>query len=480
MNDIKNQWPFWFIVCSIAIALTWPILIQEGMFQDAVLYSSVARNLSIGYGTPWFLQYNTLNLEGIPSFHEQPPLVFWIQAALYRTFGDSMYVERIYTAVALVITGLLINVLWQRVNSGREVHKYLGWIPLFFWITIPTCFWSFRHNMIENTMGIFILISVIVSYSALKSGKSSDWKWVLSGIMIFLASFSKGVPGLFPIVVPFIYLIVYKDIPLKLVWRAFFIMLLVILFTYGMILLYPPARESLSIYFFDRLLRRVDAMPTVSYRLEIFINLLTELIPSVLIVTVLVLMNWKSGILRISKDQMNDARFFFLVGLSGTLPLMLTMVQKRWYMVPAFPFFAIAFGILAAPFVVPFVKKILKHMQLMVLIKITSIVSVISVFVFTGMQVGKVGREKEIISDVHSIGKIVPRFSTVMASDSLYDQYNFVFQGFLVRYYNISLDPYHEHPFLLMYKNDVDTIPQSYQKMAVVLKKYELYQAVEK
>ena len=33
---------------------TLPFLIQDAMFQDAVLYSGVAHNQSVGFGTFWF------------------------------------------------------------------------------------------------------------------------------------------------------------------------------------------------------------------------------------------------------------------------------------------------------------------------------------------------------------------------------------------------------------------------------------------
>ena len=114
MNHVKNQLlnalsPFWLISLSIVFGLTLPILIQDAMFQDAMLYSSVSHNLSMGIGTFWFLQYSTLNLEGIPSFHEQPPLVFGIQSIFYKLLGHSYYVERFYTLLMIVFHILLIN-----------------------------------------------------------------------------------------------------------------------------------------------------------------------------------------------------------------------------------------------------------------------------------------------------------------------------------------------------------------------------------
>ncbi|HMW75995.1 MAG TPA: glycosyltransferase family 39 protein, partial [Saprospiraceae bacterium] len=200
---------------SVVFGLTLPILIQEGMFQDAVLYSAVSHNLAIGFGNFWFPQYSTLNLEGIPSFHEQPPLVFGIQALFYKLLGDSMYVERFYTLLMIVLHILLIRYLWKNIFPDNERYMAVGWLPVLFWILIPVGYWSFRNNMIENTVSVFTLCSVIVSYKNVQSDGKNILLWLASGFFIFLATFSKGVPGFFPITFPFIYWLVSRKISFR-------------------------------------------------------------------------------------------------------------------------------------------------------------------------------------------------------------------------------------------------------------------------
>ena len=93
---MKRNLPFWLLTFSVLIVLTLPNLIKGGMFMDAMLYTSVSHNLSMGIGTFWFPQFSVRNIANLPSFHEQPPLVFGIQALFYKLLGDSMYVERLY------------------------------------------------------------------------------------------------------------------------------------------------------------------------------------------------------------------------------------------------------------------------------------------------------------------------------------------------------------------------------------------------
>ena len=150
---------FWLLAISLIIVLTLPVLIQDGMFMDAVLYTSVSHNLSQGVGTFWFPQFSLHNISGMRAFHEQPPLVFGIQSIFYRIFGESMYVERFYTFLTLCCNTVLIVLLWKEINKNRGNVKKLGWLPLILWIIIPVCFWSFSNNMHENTMSVFTLRS---------------------------------------------------------------------------------------------------------------------------------------------------------------------------------------------------------------------------------------------------------------------------------------------------------------------------------
>ena len=206
----NRQTPFWLIAFSTLLGLTLPILIQDGMFMDAMLYTSVSHNLSMGIGTFWFPQFSVHNMAGLSSFHEQPPLVFGIQSLFYKILGNSMYVERFYTFLTMCTTGMLIGLLWKEIYRDKPDLKRIGWLPLILWITIPVCFWSYSNNMHENTMGIFTLTAVILIFRSFRAGKFQIILWALSGIFIFFATLSKGLPGFFPIMVPFIYWLILR------------------------------------------------------------------------------------------------------------------------------------------------------------------------------------------------------------------------------------------------------------------------------
>lgn len=475
MMPKNNNIPWWILTVSIVLAFTLPVLVQDAMFQDAMLYSSVSHNLAIGYGTFWFPQYSTLNIAGIPSFHEQPPLVFGIQSIFYKVLGDSIYVERFYTLLTLIAHILLINILWKLNFDKSQGQRRLGWIAVFFWILIPVCWWCFHNNLMENTMSLFDLAAVIIIVQNLKKLQINYFAWIFAGIMIFLASFSKGIPGLFPVIVPFLYWIVNRKTGFKRNLLLSILLFSVPVLIYTILFLIPVSRESLSIYVFDRLLVRVDSMPTSAYRLEIFWRLFTELIPVLLSLVIVFGVGYvKKAKLEI-RENSKTAAFYFLIGLSGSTPLALTMVQKGWYLVPSFPYFAIA----AAMLITPYISKSLSVNEISgrkyKIFFAAAIFLFLSVIVVSATQWGKISREKETLSDVYKIGKVVPRFSTLTVPENLYDEYNFVLQGFLVRYFNISIDPTKNYKYFLNEKGNITIIPSEYQKVDVPLEKYELY-----
>ncbi len=471
----KTTFPFWVLATGIVLAFTLPVLVQDAMFQDAMLYSSVSHNLAIGFGTFWFPQYSALNIAGISSFHEQPPLVFGIQSLFYKALGDSIYVERFYTLLTLIIHLILINKLWKLIFSATNPERKLGFIAVFFWILIPVCWWCFHNNLMENTMSIFDLLAVIIIFNFLKNDSRDYYLWVVAGLMIFLASFSKGLPGLFPIVAPIIYWVVYRRISFS---KSIFLTSLLFItpaLIYAVLFMFPESNNSLSIYIFERLFVRVSSMPTSSYRLEIFWRLFTELIPVFLSVGIVYGIGYFKHTWLSFRENNKPIIFFLLIGLSASMPLALTMVQKGWYLVPSFPYLAISAALLISPFLAQSIKKINPTGKGFVFFRAVAIVFFIGVIIVSVSQVGRISREEKTLKDVYKIGKIVPVFSTITVPANLYDEYDFILQGFLVRHFNISIDPYKNHRYFLNEQGNPAMIPTGYQKIELALEKYELY-----
>lgn len=470
---LHQQTPFWFITVSVIAGLTLPTLIKDGMFMDAMLYTSVSHNLSQGIGTFWFPQFSEHNLAGLTSFHEQPPLVFGIQAVFYKLFGDSRYVERFYTFLTICISASLIVCIWKDVFKKNETLNKLGWLPLFLWITIPVCFWSYSGNMHENTMAIFILCSALFTIRAILSEEFKLHLLLLSGVFIFFATLSKGIPGFFPITIPFLYWMTQKNTKFSRTFIQSLIITLVPAVIYFVLFLIPESRESLSTYLFKRVLHRISDVPTVDTRFYILWRIFTELIPQLGLLLILFSVAKFKKMQVFSSDLNRKSIFFILIGLAGSAPLMLTLVQKGFYFVPALPFFAIGLSILIAPIISNLIAPINVHSQKYKLFFIFSSSLIVFVAVLTFMQKDKFSRQPELMHDMYLIGERVERRNTVSIPIELWN--NFDLQCNLIRYFNISVEAGDKKEYYIMDRTIGIAVPASYVKTDLKTLQYDLY-----
>src|SRR4030095_9758422 len=141
---------------SLFVWLVVAHLFKDGMFTDGVQYATVARNLALGLGTWWEPHFSKTMFD---RFHQQPPGAIWLQAFFFKTFGDSIYPERIHCLVTGVIMLILIASTWIKMFDDSNL-KQMSWWPQLIWLSIPTVSWGLKNNVTENTMVIFDWLSV--------------------------------------------------------------------------------------------------------------------------------------------------------------------------------------------------------------------------------------------------------------------------------------------------------------------------------
>lgn len=471
---LSKNLPFWLFTFGVLILLTVPKLIQDGMFLDGMLYTSVSHNLSNGIGTFWLPQFSpSYNYAGSTFFQEHPPLVFGIQSLFFRVLGDSMYVERFYTFLMMCISVFSINLLWKNIFKEDDELKKTGWLPILLWITIPACFWSYSNNMMENTMGIFTLGAVILIYKASESEKYEFGTLFISGIFIFLATFSKGVPGIFPISLPVLYWIVFrKKSLLKAILQTLCILSVPALIYYILFNL-PQSQESLSFYFTKRLLGRINDDPTVGNRFYILKRLLTELLPQIILtLLILFLSKLKKANIQLN-SKISHSIFFFLTGLAASVPLALTMVQRGFYLVPSFPYFAIGFSILIAPTVLHFTKKVFINNSFFRNYLLAGLIIFVFALGFSLMQIGQTVRDRDMLHDVYAIGNTIPEKSAINVSVDIASTY--VLECYFIRYFNISLYIDQPKEYMMIKKNMAPPNSSDFEKLKIETIIYDVY-----
>ena len=452
--------------------LTLPTLIQDGMFMDAMLYTSVSHNLSLGFGTFWFPQFSLHNVAGLSSFHEQPPLVFGIQAIFFKILGDSMYVERFYTFLTMCINAFFFHLLWREIFKNNSLKVY-SWFAILLWITIPVCFWSFSNNMHENTMSIFTLAAVLFAYKSFDSQKFKFIFWVISGLFIVFATMSKGLPGFFPIVVPALYWLITRRISFIQTVMATIVISAIPALTYFVLFMIPASSESLSIYLFDRALHRINEVPTVINRFYILERLLMELLPQIGIVIILLIIGKVKKLYVPDSLLVRRAVFFMAIGLSASAPLMLTLVQKGFYFVPSLPFFAIGLAILGVPVLDYLISNINVHKIHFKIFLITCTLLFVGALSFSLMQKGKVSRDKVLLHDLYIIGEKVPERSVVSIPPELWGRFDI--QCYLMRYFVISVEPGFEREYGLINETYLSAQPEDYKRVDLPTKEYHLF-----
>ncbi|MFI5204263.1 MAG: ArnT family glycosyltransferase [Flavobacteriales bacterium] len=426
--------PFSVFTLVVMLALVLPVLLQDGMFMDGVQYACVSRNLATGDGTFWFPWLSeSWEKAGSAYFMEHPPLVYGIQSIFFRIFGDTMYTERIYSLFTLLTTAFLISRIWNLINP--TTNKSIGWLSVFLWIITPVCFWSYQNNMQENTMGIFTLLATWFILKGLIASPTNMVWFVLGGLAIFATFLCKGLPGLFPFTAVAFYFICFKTIPKS---RVLFYSAVVGLTATGVllaiVLLHEPAADSLNFYFYERLGYRISSEPTVESRFYILGRLCSELIPMII---VFLLLGWGS-LKNIGSNNKRWALFFLLLGLSGSLPLMLTNVQSGFYLVPAFPFFALSVSFLFKERVEKMQMFILNHGDTSNILRLTSSALMLMVLGVSLSVAGQPGRE---ICELQHAGRIAQELGenqTVCTTPDVY--FNWSLHFYLLRKYNITLD----------------------------------------
>lgn len=472
--DSRNKIiPFWIITISLMFVLIFSKLIQDGMFMDGMIYISVSKNLSDGIGTFWNPHFSKTLMS---SYHEQPPLYFGLLAVFYKFFGTSMYVERFFCFVFFTLTALYIHKLWKKIYSNQLCIANNSWLPIFIWFTIPVCFWTYANIVEEAVMALFAISSVYYIYCAIFLNKNSIYNLILAGIFIFLSSFTKGMQGLFPMVAVIFYWLIFRNIKLNKVITYSFILVGTPVIAYTLLITNPNAIESYKSYFSDRLISTFNNVGnTTENRFELFIRLLTELLPITALGGIILFFTRKHKNKIYDPNHNKIIFWFILIGLSGSLPLMVTLEQRGFYLVTTFPFFAIAIGMWLAPGITLLINKINTKTKGFKIFKTTTIILLLISISYFISNIGTAKRDKELLSDIYDFNKIIPRGQTVGIPSEMFDDW--VLHAYMARYNYISLDiSGKRHQYFIIDKSlSKKHILEGYKIYPVNTKKIDLY-----
>lgn len=320
---MKNTNTLFIVLSILSIGiLTLPQLVGEGMFMDGIWYASISKNLSLGSGSFWSPFFFSNN--GIP-FYSHPPLGFGLEAIFFKIIGNHWYTENIYCFLLISITLWLTRLIWNKIHPNSQ--KFY-WIPILLIASIPFMAWVLRNNLLEISLNIFILTSIY--FQILFFEKKHFLYLIVASIFIFLGFITKGPIALFPIAGPVLFYIL-KD---KWKFRTGFIYSSIIILSLALCILttyfiFPESRVYLENYYRLQLNGNIGNSSNRLFNYFILIQTLLNLLP----ILVLLLISYfflKKKKLKVEDDKKYNLFFIFL-GLTGTLPIIISQKQAEFY-----------------------------------------------------------------------------------------------------------------------------------------------------
>lgn len=435
---------FYIVVLTFFLGICSPFLFSYGMFLDGTTYATIARNMAIGKGTFW-MPYYTETLYS--AFYEQPPLALWLESLFFRIFGTSIFVERFYSVLSITLVGFLIAKIWKEITGEIKT----AWFPLLLFVLSPIITWTSTNNMLENTMSIFICTSVLFYLKSIR--KQTVYLTVISGLSLFLGTLSKGIVAFFPWTFPFLLWLFLRKISFKQVIRDTII--LIVCTISPIILLYISSENAklfFDTYISNQLFSSVTGMrETIESRFFILQKLLENTIITLVLTIGLFIVQIIKKKTDLMKKELKNSLVFLTLSLCGVLPIMLSLKQSGYYIIPAYPFLAIAFAIPFQAIIKEWQEKIDSSSRNFIVFKIVSCLALISVILFSISQKGKISREKKTLKLVFECNKYIPSNSVISIDNETYTKWEL--HAYFARYKNISLDENEKHLYYLHNKH---------------------------
>ena len=309
----------WFLV---------PYWLQEGMFMDGQIYAAVAQNLADGLGSFWAPVYQPSS--PVP-YSEQLPMFTGLESLFFRVLGGSLWTERVFMAVAWIATAAGLCALQIKWWPQRGLESAI-WIVAV-WSSAPLVGWGMGNHVQEMWMAPFAVWSVVAM-------SHSRWVW-LGGLLTVAAALFKGPQGLFPLV----WLPLVGGLGLLhrgAAARRFGIVLLTLGLAAVGLWLWNDAREAIERNAGNRLVRTFTQgrAVTTADRLWLLGPMLGQW--AVLLGASLAVAWIRFGSLRATLDRRVLA--MLALGLSASLPLMVTHEQRDFYVITSLPFVALGLG----------------------------------------------------------------------------------------------------------------------------------------
>jgi 4-amino-4-deoxy-L-arabinose transferase-like glycosyltransferase len=461
---MKKHWPFFIFSLALFLLISGPSTFSQGMFMDGLWYASISRNLSEGIGSFWNLAF-TQTL--YPEFHEHPPLAFGLQSLIFRVFGDHFLVERVYSLLMTLISASLIWAIWKQLTRNYST----AWIPIFIFFTIPVIWWSTSNNMLENTMTVFTTLAVFFMIRSLQNKRFTYL--ILTGVSLYLAALSKGPVAFFVITLPFWMAIRLPTYSFKKGLIDTLLLILGFLFIGGLVaVLNPESTENIWMYIEKQILGSLENPSHITPRYAILLMLANNLLNALIFIALVLFFTRKQKGLKTKNHWIS---ILIALGFSGFFPVMITLKQSGFYILPVYPILSIALGLILYDRLLFLTQRLYEKQKTYTWIKRVSVfmllLSVVLIFIYPSF----VGREKEEIADIQHMLEEIP-VNSIMGIEPE-NAMDWSLHGYFYRFAHISIDYKNKkkHTYTIVRKGYSSPFLNGYLKVDLPTTQFELY-----
>lgn len=364
------------------------------MFLDGVTYAAISSMLADGIGS-YDAPFYSLYLGEV--FYDQLPGGFIVASWFFDILGQHYWVERLYCLVMLCVT---IYGLRKVSLSLFDQEVSVRWIVLLY-VTIHITFWSYREHVLEVGMTTACVWAVYLGIRAVQD--RTIWAAIGCGLVTLLAILSKGPTGAYPLAVPLLYYITVD----RLHGHGW----VVIIPTLTLGLLAAALYQVDSIKTFADNYLAIQLLPslagdcevTTTHRAGILLDLVSEVaVPLAIALVVYMASTRLRRSMAIPTTDWRRIAFLVLVAASASLPLMLTLKQRRFYLLPSLPFYAMAIAYWSSPYIKVLATALSQRSR-----RIAGGIGLaltLTAVTLMGLHAGGYARDQDLISDVVSIG----------------------------------------------------------------------------
>jgi 4-amino-4-deoxy-L-arabinose transferase-like glycosyltransferase len=439
------------LIIILCLKILRPIVTRT-MFFDGLIYASVARNMAEGIGSPWRPAFSqTL----FPLFAEHPPLAMWLQAIAFRAFGDTAWVEKGYSLLTALLSGLIILSIWCRLTEKDPALRDAGILALIFSLIAGRLSWAYANNMLENTLivltsaAIWLVVAAYSSPSASKLASRLPYM-IEAGVLTFLAVMTKGPVGLFPLAAPILFGICFARPSIRTAAIDTAIMIAAAAGMLALLLIDPEARGYADRYLHFQLFASLAGDRGGSsggwhglwslFRVNFFPLLIAALILSARLRSRHSIPEMGCPMPEPRRKRYRNAAFLFTIGLSASLPLLVSPRLNSFYFNPSILYFAAAAAMISAPALLSQISALsdvwLRRSNLALL------AGVVAAILSVGLAVGKPGSDKIKLKDAQKIADhicpVAGRCQPIVAACGSAGE-DWQLHAYLERYYHVSL-----------------------------------------